>query len=53
MCEHLLELLLEHRSHSSAFVRQSTLCGFVIIMSTSPPTDHPVTALVDWLQGSI
>jgi len=49
MSEHLLELLLQYKSHSSAFVRQSTLCGISIIVSTSSMDCHVL--IREWLQG--
>ena len=50
MSEHLLEILLEYRSHPNAFVRQSTLCGITIILSTLPSMNCPVS-INEWLQG--
>ena len=49
MSEHLLELLLEYRSHSSSFVRQSILCGITIVLSSL--TYRPAS-IAEWLQGA-
>lgn len=52
MSEHLLELLLEYRSHPSAFIRQSALCGVTIVLSVSSTVKCPST-ISEWLQGIV
>ncbi|XP_065900097.1 telomere length regulation protein TEL2 homolog isoform X2 [Dysidea avara] len=52
MSEHLLEVLLQYRSHSNAFVRQSTLRSLSIIIAIHQPVTIVSTTVSQWLQDT-